>query len=192
MIRLRPIPALFWLTVSAGCTSAAEKARVAAAEYRAIVEKRDPEGLVVQEVDLNKDRQPDVFNVYRERQNTARLMVRKELDLNYDGRIDMVTHFTDEGRIEREMLDTDFDGKTDRIDHFQSNLRVLCEIDSNADGRSDVYTYFEGNPPRVTRKERDSNLDGQIDTWERYDDKGNVTTTGLDLDGDGKMDERAD
>ena len=191
-MRTVAIPLAFTVLLAQGCVTQAEKARLAAEQYRAIVEKKLDDGTIVQEVDLNKDRQADVFNVYRERQNAARLMVRKELDMNYDGRIDMTTFFTEEGRIDREALDTDFDGKIDRIDHYQSNIRVMCEIDTNADGRSDIYSYFEGKPPHITRKERDANLDGQVDTWERYDEQGNVTKTGRDLDGDGKMDERAD
>ena len=46
----------------------------------------------------------------------------------------------------------------------------------------------------VTRKERDTNGDGRIDVWERYDDQGNVLKAGRDLgpEYDGSVDERWD
>ena len=179
-------------TAISGCNKKAELAAAEAAAKGPIEEKLLPDGLVMQEIDLDNNQQPDVFNVFRERTNAARLLVRKEVDLNFDGRVDISTFFTDDGKIDHEELDTDFDGKVDRIDHYQANLRVMCEIDNNTDGTFDIFNYYEGNPPKITRKERDSDHDGRVDTWERYDDNGKVTKTGVDVDGDGKMDERGD
>ena len=175
-----------------GCNKQAEIEAAAAAAPGPVEEKLLQDGMIMQEIDLNKDHQPDVFNVFRERTNAPRILVRKEVDLNLDGRVDISSFFTDEGRIEREELDTDFDGKVDRIDHYQSQLRVMCEIDTNTNGAFDIFSYYEGNPPTITRKERDSDHDGRVDIWERFDDNGKVTKTGVDVDGDGKMDERGD
>lgn len=155
-----------------------------------IVEKTLPDGLVLQEVDTDNDDKPDVFNTFQPRTNAPRLLVRKEVDLDLDGKVDQISYYNDDGEMEREERDRDFDGHFDWTDHYQDNRRVMTEVDSDRDGKMDVFSYYEGEPPRITRKERDTNGDLKIDIWERFDDKGVVTRTGRDTDGDGKMDER--
>ncbi len=175
------------LLLAVGC---AKRLDPEAVKVRAIVEKALPDGLVLQEVDINGDRRPDVFNTLRPRKESAPLLVKKELDLNLDGRIDVVTYYTDEGELEKEEMDDDFDGRTDWIDHYRGGSRVMSEVDANRDGTMDTFSYYEGNPPRIDRKERDTDGIGGIDTWERFDKDGNVIKTGRDTDGDGKMDVR--
>ena len=48
----------------------------------------------------------------------------------------------------------------------------------------------EDGVARLDRKERDSDGDGKVDVWERFNDQGEVVRTGRDTDGDGKMDVR--
>lgn len=158
-----------------------------------IIEKTLPDGLILQEIDISvpQDGRADVFNYLQVRTNAPRLIVRKEADLNMDGTIDTITFFNEEGDVQREETDRDFDGRLDWIDHYQNGLRVMSEIDTNGDGKMNVFSYYEGQPvPKITRKERDTNADGLIDVWERFDGDGYVTKTGRDTDGDGKMDER--
>lgn len=155
---------------------------------RQVVQRETSEGLVLVEIDLNSDSKPDVFNYYRERSNAARLLVRKELDMNLDGRIDIISHFDDTGALVREEMDGDFDGQFDWTDHYQNAKRVMSEADTNYDGKLDVFTYYDNGKP--TRKERDTDGDGRIDFWERFDESGNVIKTGADTTCDGKMDVR--
>ena len=89
-------------------------------------------GLIEQMIDINGDEQPDVFNFFRERSESTRLLVRKEVDLNWDGRIDVRTWFNDDGEIEKEEMDGDFDSRVDWIDHYKGGHRVMSELDTIA------------------------------------------------------------
>ena len=57
--------------------------------------------------------------------------------------------------------DTDGDGSPER---------ASSEIDTDYDGKPDVFTYFRDG--KVIRKERDTNGDDRIDHWEKYDADG--------------------
>ena len=153
-------------------------------------EETGADGLLVQAIDVNGDGRADVYNYMRARQDNAPLMVRKETDLNWDGRIDVRAWFDDSGVLEKEEMDGDFDGRVDWTDHYQGGRRVLSEVDTDFDGVYDLFKYYEGN--QVRRKERDSDKDGKVDLWEYLDDQGNVVKTGRDVDGDGVMDVRSD
>ena len=146
------------------------------------------DGLVEQTVDINGDSKPDVFNYSRERGGSTGLLVRKETDLNYDGRVDVRTWFDETGQIEKEEMDGDFDGRVDWVDHYQNGRRVMSEVDTDWNGIFDLFKYYEGN--KVRRKESDTNGDGKVDFWEYFDEAGKVIRTGKDVDGDGVMDVR--
>lgn len=152
-------------------------------------EKVTSDGLVEQRIDINQDSRPDVFNYLRERNDDSpRRIVRKETDLNMDGRIDVRSWFDEMSNLEKEELDGDFDGRVDWVDHYRSSRRVMSEVDTDYNGVFDLFKYYEAG--KVRRKERDTNADGKIDYWEYFDDQGNVVKTGKDLDGDGVMDVR--
>jgi antitoxin component YwqK of YwqJK toxin-antitoxin module len=159
-----------------------------------IVEKTLPDGLVLQEVDLNNDGRPEIFNYYRERSDAPRLLVRKDADLNRDGNVDIKSWFNDFGMLELEEMDGDFDGQIDLWDHYQdtdgdkSAERVSSEVDTDYDGKPDVFTYFRNG--KVIRKERDTNGDDRVDHWEKFDESGNVVKSGRDTNFDGIVDER--
>lgn len=178
------------------CKGTAKNAPEAAAQVDRIKETEQPEeGLILQEIDMDGDGRTDVFNYYRERSAAARLRVKKKADLNFDGRIDAISEFDDSGELQRELFDSDFDGSLDWTDHYQDGMRVMAEMDTNFDGKPDIWFYYvkgADGRPHIDRKERDTNGDGLIDFWERFDGEGNVTRTGRDVDGDGKMDERTE
>ena len=152
-----------------------------------IVERPTVGGLVLVEIDLNRDGTADVFNYYRERAEADRLLVRREVDLNHDGRIDVHSLFDEVGSIQREDMDGDFDGRVDWVDHYQGGVRTLSEVDTNQDGAFDMSRYYVAG--EIARKERDTDADGRVDYWELYRD-GEVVNTGRDTDGDGEMDQR--
>ena len=66
----------------------------------------------------------------------------------------------------------------------------MSEIDTDVDGKFDLFRFYEGD--KVRRKEQDTNGDGVIDFWQHLNDEGEVTKIGRDLDGDGIMDVRED
>ena len=154
-------------------------------------ERTTGDGLLEQQIDLNGDGTADVYNFYQATDvEGARLLVRKEVDLNWDSRIDVRSWFDLSGQLEKEEMDGDFDGMVDWVDHYQGGKRVLSKVDTNYDGQFDLYKIFEGG--KVRRKERDTNGDGNIDFWEYLDEAGRVIKTGQDIDGDGVMDIRQD
>jgi antitoxin component YwqK of YwqJK toxin-antitoxin module len=150
-------------------------------------EHMTPDGNLVVEVDLDGDKRPEVFNYYKV-SGESRLLFRKEIDLNRDGRVDMKTWYTETGLIEKEEMDGDFDGRFDWTDHYKGGKRVMSENDSSHTGRMDVVRYYENG--KTARVERDTNRDGKTDYWEYLDVSGRVVKVGRDLDGDGQMDVR--
>ncbi len=143
----------------------------------------------VSERDTNADNQADVW-VYSVEERGADgeprpRMVRKELDINWDGRVDLTTYYDARGEREREAMDLDFDGKVDSVYFYEKGVNVRRERDLNGDGRPDVWTYYEKG--KLARKERDSNDDGRVDYWE-YWEKDQVDRIGEDLNGDGNVD----
>jgi hypothetical protein len=143
----------------------------------------------VTEKDTNADKKPDVW-VYTVEERGAdgqsrQRMVRKELDINWDGRVDITTYFDVREEREREAMDLDFDGKVDSVYFYEKGLNVRRERDLNGDGRTDVWAYYEKG--KLARKERDSNGDGRVDYWE-YWENDQVDRIGEDLDGDGNAD----
>jgi hypothetical protein len=183
VFRLAPFIVIF-----TGCTASRGPAIGVTASL--LTERPTDNGLIEQQIDLNGDELPDVFNFYRERSEANRLLVRKEVDLNLDGKVDVRTWFTDTGAIEREEMDGDFDSRVDWVDHYRGGKRVMSEVDTDYNGAMDLFKYYEGG--KLRRKERDSKGDGRIDFWEYLDEAGTVLRTGRDIDGDGVMDVRDD
>lgn len=173
---------------------AAESPASQPARTASTTETTDAAGLIRQEVDLDGDGRADVVNLLRDRGNGgARLQVKKQTDLNLDGRFDVETDFDETGAMVEERTDSDFDGRFDWTDHYKDGVRVLAELDSDFDGQIDTWSYYlpdESGRSHIDRKERDTNHDGRVDLWERFDSSGNVVRTGRDTDNDGKMDQR--
>lgn len=112
--------------------------------------------------------------------------VRRELDLNGDGAVDLIREYDDEGKLKRDTIDTDFNGHFDRVLFYRDAKISRREIDSDQDGEfEEVRQYIKGELFRV---ERDTNGDGAPDFWIFYKD-GAVDRAGVDLDADGVIDE---
>ncbi len=142
------------------------------------------------EFDLNRDEKPDVWTYAISEGGAAdggELLrtVRKEIDLNADGRVDIRRRFDDREVLTEEALDLDFDGRVDTTHLYERNVLVRKERDLNFDDRSDLFLHFEKG--RLVRKERDSNFDGKVDYWEYWENDA-IQRIGEDLDGDGKVD----
>jgi len=64
-------------------------------------------------------------------------------------------------------VDSNYDGKVDRIEHYDDNGQVVkAESDTDADGTMDEWTIFKNGQP--LRGERDTNGDGKPDIWIEY------------------------
>lgn len=195
-MRFAPLFVLAALAVVGGCKKdTPEDALRKANPYRDAVQTRElPDGLILEEVDLNNDGQPEIFNYFRPREGADRLLVRKDVDLNRDGNVDARSWYDDAGLLELEEFDGDFDGQYDIWDHYQdvdgtgTSIRVSTHIDTTYDGKPNIYTFYRDG--KVVRKERDTNGDGIIDQWEKFDSEGKVVKSGRDSNYDGNIDQR--
>lgn len=143
----------------------------------------------VTEFDLNKDKKADVWT-YTVAAKSADgkdidRVARKELDINWDGKIDISRVYDEREQIARESLDLDFDGKIDEVIYYEKGLVVRKERDISSSGKASLWVYYEKG--QVVRKERDTNQDGKVDYWE-YWENGQVSRIGEDLDGDSNVD----
>lgn len=139
--------------------------------------------------DLNRDGKPDDFRytitVKTDDGKEVQRVVRKELDINFDGRIDITTFYDDDGQVEKDAYDMDLDGKVELVLFFEKGVCVRKERDLNFDGKTDQWVFLEKN--KVVRKEADNNGDGKVDYWE-YWENDQYDRAGEDLDGDGTVD----
>ncbi|OGQ92120.1 MAG: hypothetical protein A2289_04990 [Deltaproteobacteria bacterium RIFOXYA12_FULL_58_15] len=178
-----------------GCedTSANEPA-AAPKPAEAVTDDTDPDvraraqGMTLKRYDLNRDTVADVFKFYRvegDANNPVEIMVRKEMDINHDGKIDIVRSYDDKGSAVDEKTDLDFDGRFDTVAIYKEGVVHHREIDVNYDGKADVTRYYAGG--KIERIESDRDHDGRIDTWE-YFVEGELDRIGVDADRDGMAD----
>ena len=64
-------------------------------------------------------------------------------------------------------VDSNYDGVVDRIEFYDNNGQIVkIEFDRTGDGKTDEWvTYKNGQPSNV---ERDTNADGKPDVWVEY------------------------
>jgi len=121
--------------------------------------------------DLNGDKKPDVWKYFKTVDiggQKTEVLACKQVDLNMDGKIDMVTYYDDQGsQIQLEEIDGDFDGKFDFTVYYNQGKRVRDEFDMNFDQRVDLWKYYEEG--KLVRIEKDANNDGKVDEWDYYE-----------------------
>jgi len=145
----------------------------------------------VEKYDLNGDGNPDLFKIYVLRgpkddpEKRTQLLGRQDLDLDFDGDIDVRRHFNELGTVVREEMDLDFDGKFDAVDYYSDGVLYRRDMALNFEGKPSIVKYYTAN--KLARKERDTNADGKIDTVEFYEN-GKLVRIGVDKDGDEKPD----
>lgn len=150
--------------------------------------KCDKSGKQVVTVDTNQDKNPDVWKFYvpvQQGSQTIQQMTCKIIDLNHDGKVDVITVYDSDSRPEKEEYDMDFDGQNEMVTYFQQGRRVRTEVDLNFDRRPDVWKYYEND--KLVRIERDRNGDGRVDEWQYYEG-GKLDRIGYDTSGAGKVD----
>lgn len=141
--------------------------------------------------DVNGDGIPEVCKYYRsvddpERPGQRRsVLFRQDLDVNWDGKVDIKRLFEADGKVSREEWDADYDGRVDKVSVYDEGKIVRSERDLDNDGRMEVMRFYANG--KLDRKETDSNGDGRTDRWEYYNGRV-VDRVGVDKDGDGKVD----
>lgn len=142
--------------------------------------------------DVNDDGFPEVCKYYREVDDPERpgqkktVLLRQDLDVSWDGKIDIKRTFDASGLVVREEWDADYDGRVDEVRYFEDGKIVRSERDQDNDGQTDVTRFYVDG--KLERKESDTNGDGKTDRWEYF--KGRVVDrVGIDVDHDGKVDD---
>ena len=141
--------------------------------------------------DVNKDKKPDIINVFKkvpnEKGGNDLVISVKMMDLNHDSRIDVWRYFNEEtGAVVKEELDLDFDNKVDRIDYFIGGVVRRSEFDFQFDEKPDIIKSYD-EAGQVLEIESDQNGDGVIDYWEYYKN-GVIEKIEKDTNKDGKPD----
>lgn len=145
----------------------------------------------IERYDLNGDGRPDLFKTYvlrgppGEPEKRTQLLARQDLDLDFDGTVDVRRHFNETGNVVREEMDLDFDGAFDAVDFYSDGVLFRRDLAFNFDGKPSVVKYYNQN--KLARKERDTTGDGRLDTFEFYEN-GKLIRIGVDKDGDEKPD----
>lgn len=198
-MRIRATLLVFGLVFLTACGGSEEQAKpldpvatpsAADSEDRAAWAKS--QGLELKQYDLNRDEVPDVFKFYRLEAdpknpgNKLERLVRKEIDINHDTKVDIIRLYDDEQAVIEERTDLDFDGRIDEVAYFKSGVILRKEIDVDYDLDPDIIKYYEEG--KLVRIESDRNDDGKVDTWE-YFVNGELDRIGIDTDRDGKVDD---
>ena len=178
---------------SSARTSAAAKA---AQERYKLTSKGDEikfDGKVyeLKQYDVNKDKKPDIINVFKKVPNEKGghdlLISVKMMDLNHDSRIDVWRYFNEEtGAVVKEELDLDFDNNVNRIDYYIGGVVRRSEFDFQFDVKPDIIKSYD-EAGQIIAIEFDQNGDGIIDYWEYYRN-GVIERIEKDTNKDGKPD----
>ena len=145
----------------------------------------------VRHYDINKDKKPDIVNVFKKVPNEKGghdlAISVKMMDLNHDAKIDVWRYFNEEtGAVVKEDLDLDFDNKVDRVDYFIGGAVRRSEFDFQFDEKPDVIKSYD-EIGQLIAVELDQNGDGLIDYWEYYRN-GVIEKVEKDTNKDGKPD----
>ena len=200
---MRSLPYLAAMLMLLGCSAAytdkndAGKGEGAGVQIQTAgkMNKSDAEpGVEVERGDMNADGRPDVWKYTKEVPDpgapgsTKPKVVKKEADLNFDGKKDVYIEY-DDGIVTHEAFDFDYDGRVDQENFYvESKIKekrvyapgtnrvfiwkffeegTLSRVrqDDNGDGIADrCEEWFKGQ--RLIRKGRDTNKDGECDDWE--------------------------
>ena len=143
-------------------------------------------GKQVVTVDADGDKKPDIWKYLVPNGQGAQVMTCKQVDLNHDGKIDIVYYYDQSGQFTTlEEFDLDFDGRIDESVYYSNGKKVRAEYDTNYDNKSDKWDYFEDG--KLVRIERDSDFNGKVDAWEYYEG-GKLDRIGYDTTGSGRVD----
>jgi len=155
-----------------------------------VSDRFDNEGLKVDAFDLSGDNVADLWKLYRvekkvdDPEPTLKL-VRKEVDTNFDGEVDLWFLYNEQEALYREDADTNFDGNIDLIEYYEDGRIVKREVFKGGGETPTAVKHYRGG--RLVRIERDDDKNGNVDRWEIYA-AGQLVQIGRDTDGDGKVD----
>lgn len=141
--------------------------------------------------DVSGDGKADVWNFYKEVPNPddptvpKRVLVKKEADLNFDGRKDITRDFDADGVLSREEADLDYDGVIDQVNLYDQGILVEKRV-YRGEGLIFMWKYYEEG--KMVRLGRDDDSDGRPDYCELWYAGEKLSKKGWDKTGDGECD----
>jgi hypothetical protein len=110
------------------------------------------------------------------------------VDLNHDGKPDTFVYFDGNGAIRRTESDFDRDGVTDEIAHYAGGVVIRKDRETNLDKRLDTWDFYQGG--KIQQRLRDSDANGKVDQWWTWPnpDRIECAVIASDHDGDGQPD----
>src|SRR5262245_4461775 len=103
-----------------------------------------PTPIRLQTRDINRDGRPDRWEYYDHRG----VLLRQNIDTNFDGKSDIQESYQD-GHLVRREADRNFDDQVDLTDEFDprtgEHVRSVADVDF--DGRADLLVLFSGGKP---------------------------------------------
>ncbi len=143
------------------------------------------------EFDIDRDGRPEIFEFGAYRQNDPNdtksqrfFVTRREMDINRDGKIDIIRTYDGDEKLVREEFDLDFDSKYDAVSIYEKGVLVRQEIDQNFDGRYESVRFYERG--KLVRREVDETGKGKPTRYE-YFENGELDRIGIDSNGDGTV-----
>jgi hypothetical protein len=135
---------------------------VSACERDRVTPVYDPAG-TIRRLDYDTDRDGHVdMRAYLENGRTVRI----EADGNGDGVIDRWEYYRADGQLDRLGTSSGSDGVEDTW-VVQSGDRMQVDIATRRDGVADRHEFHDKGV--LVRAEQDTNGDGRIDQWQRFD-----------------------
>lgn len=192
----------------AGCASASnardeDNRRVGTYEEKYVNTRFDNSNIAHRQLlDMNRDLVVDLWKFYEKKQSSDEeqgelVLIRKEVDGNFDGRIDSILYYNEHEALIREELDTNFDGEVDVVRYYSNSQLAKVEnysasqanykIDEAGDVTpvpSSTRFYRKGV---LTREEVDDDLDGKLNVVIVFDANGKIVQKGFDHNGDGQI-----
>jgi hypothetical protein len=160
------------------------------------------DGMKGERFDLNLDGTADIIKWVRYRDRSGQLLadarlkeprgeyveviMRKEMDTNLDGKMDVIRNYNRRGALTGEQVDTEFDGILETEATVVEGMVTRVTIDLTGDGKPESTRYYRNG--QLQRIERDPNSDGLTDTWSHFENQA-LTRIGTDYDGDGGVDD---
>jgi hypothetical protein len=149
-------------------------------------------GIKLDKGDMNGDGKTDVWKYTKDIAGNSpgeinTIIVKKEADLNFDGRKDVLIEFDELERMTREVFDFDFDGIIDQENHYQDNKIKEKWIYSPTSQKVFIWKYFENGA--LSKVKQDSNGDGLADNCEDWFKGQRLIRKGRDTTKDGECDE---
>ena len=117
--------------------------------------------LIRKEIDISGDGKIDYVVYYRNKKPGDDKVESIVVDNDFDGKFDEKRYYSENGSLIKKELDLNFDGRPDVTKRYYNNELVKKEIDTNFDGVVDHWEYYQDG--RLARIEIDTDNDGKPD-----------------------------